>query len=168
MLPSCGTCRGGSGRSTHLCQYPQIYLHGHKFQFRQHADDGARIPFDCAESLDLASPHGWDMPGLVRFIMIMGPLSSLFDIVTFGALIAFFHVDVPTFRTAWVIEAMATQILVVFVIRTSALLARAIIDQRSHDRAFLCEPLSLIAQYRVIRPVSLCVDSRTALARAIG
>lgn len=86
------------------------------------------IPFDSAESRDLASPHGWDMPGLVRFTMIMGPLSSLFDIATFGALIALFHVDVPTFRTAWFIESMATQILVVFVIRTSAPLWR----QRPH------------------------------------
>ena len=78
------------------------------------------IPFDSAESGDLASPRGWDMRGLVRFTLIMGPLSSLFDIATFAALIAVFHVDVPTFRTAWFIESMATQILVVFVIRTSA------------------------------------------------
>lgn len=78
------------------------------------------IPFDSAESRDLASPHGWDMSGLVRFTLIMGPLSSLFDIATFAVLIALFHVDVPTFRTAWFIESMATQILVVFVIRTSA------------------------------------------------
>ncbi|PJG46699.1 magnesium-translocating P-type ATPase [Sphingobium sp. LB126] len=78
------------------------------------------IPFDSAENRDLASPHGWDMRGLVRFTVIMGPLSSLFDIATFAALIAIFHVDVPTFRTAWFIESMATQILVVFVIRTSA------------------------------------------------
>jgi Mg2+-importing ATPase len=78
------------------------------------------IPFDSAESGDLASPRGWDMRALVRFTVIMGPLSSLFDIATFAALIALFHVDVPTFRTAWFMESMATQILVVFVIRTSA------------------------------------------------
>lgn len=78
------------------------------------------IPFDSAESHDLAEPHGWDMRGLVRFTLVMGPLSSLFDIATFAALIALFHADVPTFRAAWFIESMATQILVVFVIRTSA------------------------------------------------
>lgn len=78
------------------------------------------IPFDSAENGDLALPRGWDMRGLVRFTLIMGPLSSLFDIATFAALIAIFHVDVPVFRTAWFIESMTTQILVVFVIRTSA------------------------------------------------
>ena len=77
------------------------------------------IPFDRADKADLAAPHGWDMPGLVRFTFIMGALSTLFDIATFLALLGLFHVDVATFRAAWFIESMATQILVVFVIRTA-------------------------------------------------
>ncbi|MCI4592466.1 magnesium-translocating P-type ATPase [Sphingobium sp. BYY-5] len=76
------------------------------------------IPFDDADDTDLARPHGWDMPALVRFTAIMGPLSSIFDIATFGLLLWAFHVEVATFRAAWFIESMATQILVVFVIRT--------------------------------------------------
>jgi Mg2+-importing ATPase len=76
------------------------------------------IPFDSADASDLARPRGWDMPGLVRFTAIMGPLSSLFDILTFALLLKVFHVDVATFRSAWFIESMATQILVIFVIRT--------------------------------------------------
>jgi len=58
------------------------------------------------------------MPALVRFTAIMGPLSSIFDIATFGLLLWVFQVDVAAFRAAWFIESMATQILVVFVIRT--------------------------------------------------
>ncbi len=77
------------------------------------------IPFDHADEADLARPHGWDMPALVRFTAIMGPLSSLFDIATFGLLLWLFQVDVATFRAAWFIESMATQVLVVFVIRTA-------------------------------------------------
>lgn len=46
------------------------------------------IAFDRAEGGDLATPRGWDMRGLVHFTLIMGPLSSLFDIATFAALIA--------------------------------------------------------------------------------
>lgn len=76
------------------------------------------IPFDRADEADLATPHGWDMPALLRFTAIMGPLSSVFDIATFALLLAVYHVDVATFRTAWFLESMATQILVVFVIRT--------------------------------------------------
>lgn len=77
------------------------------------------IPFDSADASDLARPRGWDMRGLVRFTAIMGPLSSLFDIATFVLLLEVFHVDVATFRSAWFIESMATQILVVFIIRTA-------------------------------------------------
>lgn len=78
------------------------------------------IPFDRVEKQDLQGPKSWKVRDLMRFTMIMGPLSSLFDIATFAALLAIFHADVPTFRSAWFIESMATQILVVFVIRTSA------------------------------------------------
>jgi Mg2+-importing ATPase len=49
----------------------------------------------------------------------MGPLSSAFDLLTFGGLIYLFHATPPEFRTAWFLESMATQILVIFVIRTN-------------------------------------------------
>lgn len=77
------------------------------------------IPFDNADRDDLARPHGWDLRGLMRFTAIMGPLSSIFDIATFAILLGLFHADIATFRTIWFIESMATQILVVFVIRTT-------------------------------------------------
>lgn len=77
------------------------------------------IPFDHADPPLLQRPHGWDMRGLMRFTMIMGPLSSLFDIATFALFLWVFPVDVAHFRAAWFIESMATQVLVVLVIRTS-------------------------------------------------
>lgn len=78
------------------------------------------IPFDRADPADVARPRGWDMKALVRFTFVMGPLSSLFDIATFVMLLRLFLVDVATFRAAWFVESMATQVLVVFVIRTAA------------------------------------------------
>ena len=77
------------------------------------------IPLDGADSEDLAKPHAWDMAAIMRFTAIMGPLSSIFDIATFGLLLGIAHVGVGEFRAAWFIESMASQILVVFVIRTS-------------------------------------------------
>ena len=59
------------------------------------------------------------MRGLLHFTSIMGPLSSLFDMVTFGVLLFVFHAAPDEFRTAWFIESMVTQILVVFIIRTN-------------------------------------------------
>jgi len=77
------------------------------------------LPFDHADPSDLKRPHTWDMRGLVRFTLIMGVLSSLFDFATFGLLVGPLHADVGEFRSGWFVESMATQILVILVIRTS-------------------------------------------------
>jgi P-type Mg2+ transporter len=76
------------------------------------------IPFDSADVEDLARPKAWDMRSVLRFTLVMGPLSSMFDIAIFAWLELWAHADVTTFRTAWFIESIATQILVIFVIRT--------------------------------------------------
>jgi Mg2+-importing ATPase len=77
------------------------------------------IPFDGVRPEATAQPQVWDMRGLMRFAGVMGPLSSLFDFLTFGALVFAFRASPPEFRTAWFLESMATQILVIFVIRTN-------------------------------------------------
>jgi Mg2+-importing ATPase len=77
------------------------------------------IPFDRVSAQATAQPQVWSMSNLARFAAIMGPLSSVFDFLTFGALIMLFHASPGEFRTAWFIESMATQILVIFVIRTN-------------------------------------------------
>jgi len=77
------------------------------------------IPFDGVRPDAIARPQLWDMRGLMRFAGIMGLLSSVFDILTFGVLLFVFHASPEEFRTAWFIESMVTQILVVFVIRTN-------------------------------------------------
>jgi len=59
------------------------------------------------------------MRGLIRFTAIMGPLSSLFDLLTFGGLLFIFHDSPIEFRTTWFLESMVTQILVIFIIRTN-------------------------------------------------
>jgi P-type Mg2+ transporter len=76
------------------------------------------IPFDRVEPAELARPHNWDMGEVLRFMLILGPLSSIFDLLTFLALRQGFGVGVEEFRTAWFLESMATQILVIFVIRS--------------------------------------------------
>jgi Mg2+-importing ATPase len=76
------------------------------------------IPFDTVSPQATARPQLWDMKGLVRFAAIMGPLSSIFDFLTFGGLLYVFKATPDEFRTAWFLESMATQILVIFIIRT--------------------------------------------------
>ncbi|WP_406856340.1 magnesium-translocating P-type ATPase [Alsobacter sp. KACC 23698] len=77
------------------------------------------IPFDGVRAQATARPQVWDMRGLVRFAAVMGPLSSLFDAITFAALYGLFRASPDEFRTAWFLESMATQILVIFIIRTN-------------------------------------------------
>jgi len=77
------------------------------------------IPFDSVRPEAIARPQVWNMRALIRFAAIMGPLSSVFDLLTFSGLLLLFHVTPPEFRTAWFLESMATQILVIFVIRTN-------------------------------------------------
>lgn len=77
------------------------------------------IPFDNADAEDLSHPKTWDMDSVLRFTLVMGPLSSLFDIATFALLHVGFGVSAEVFRTAWFVESITTQILVIFIIRTA-------------------------------------------------
>ena len=77
------------------------------------------IPFDTVRPEATAEPQVWDLRALMRFAAVMGPLSSVFDILTFVGLLLVFHASPEEFRTAWFLESMATQILVIFIIRTN-------------------------------------------------
>nr|WP_249806842.1 magnesium-translocating P-type ATPase [Bradyrhizobium sp. 1] len=77
------------------------------------------IPFDRVSAQATSQPQVWSMSRLVRFAAIMGPLSSVFDALTFLALLYLFKASPEEFRTAWFVESMATQILVIFIIRTN-------------------------------------------------
>jgi Mg2+-importing ATPase len=56
---------------------------------------------------------------LIRnFMIFIGPISSLYDFLTFYVLLHFFHAGEPEFHTGWFVESLATQTLVLFVIRT--------------------------------------------------
>jgi len=77
------------------------------------------IPFDTVAPEATARPQAWDLRSLARFAAIMGPLSSAFDLLTFAGLLLVFHATPDEFRTLWFLESMATQILVVFIIRTN-------------------------------------------------
>jgi len=76
------------------------------------------IPFDRVSRDDIAVPQRWDMRDLLRFAAIMGPLSSCFDLLTFGLLYWVLQMGEAAFRTGWFIESIATQVLVIFLIRT--------------------------------------------------
>jgi len=76
------------------------------------------IPSDRVDPERLRAPSHWDIAGIRRFMLYFGPLSSLFDFLTFAVMIGIAHAQAPEFHTAWFVESLATQTLIVFAIRT--------------------------------------------------
>ena len=76
------------------------------------------IPLDNVDEQDLARPRRWDMAFIRDFMVCIGPISSIFDFLTFWLLLKVLHADETLFHTGWFVESLATQVLVIFVIRT--------------------------------------------------
>ena len=78
----------------------------------------ATIPTDNVDEEFISKPKRLDISYIRRFMVIMGPVSSIFDFFTFFLLLVVFKAGIPTFQTSWFVESLATQTLVVFVLRT--------------------------------------------------
>jgi Mg2+-importing ATPase len=76
------------------------------------------LPLDNVDEEDLARPRHWDMAFIRNFMLTIGPISSLFDFLTFYLLMAVLNANEMLFHTGWFVESIATQVLVIFVIRT--------------------------------------------------
>jgi Mg2+-importing ATPase len=91
----------------------QILLNNLLYDFSE-----AAIPLDRVDDAMMARPQRWNMRRLTRFMLIFGPISSVFDLLTFGLLLWVFHANAALFQTGWFVESLMTQVLVIFVIRT--------------------------------------------------
>jgi len=76
------------------------------------------IPGDNIDDAYLRHPQRWDMRVIRDFMVFIGPISSIFDFLTFYVLLHYFHAHESLFHTGWFVESLATQTLVLFVIRT--------------------------------------------------
>ncbi len=76
------------------------------------------IPSDRVDADQLARPAHWDIGFVRRFMTVFGPVSSLFDFLTFAVMLQVFNAGPALFRAGWFVESLATQSLVIFVIRT--------------------------------------------------
>jgi Mg2+-importing ATPase len=76
------------------------------------------IPTDNVDAEQLRRPSHWDIGFIRRFMICFGPLSSIFDFLTFGVMLWVFHSGPAQFRSGWFVESLATQTLVIFAIRT--------------------------------------------------
>ncbi len=76
------------------------------------------IPTDRVDPEQLQAPSHWDIAFIRRFMVFFGPISSLFDFLTFALMLGAFHAGAALFQAGWFVESLATQTLVIFAIRT--------------------------------------------------
>ncbi len=77
------------------------------------------IPTDNVDPSFIKKPQHWDIRLLRNFMIFIGPISSIFDFLTFFILLLVFHAGPVLFHTGWFVESLCTQTLVVFIIRTA-------------------------------------------------
>jgi len=76
------------------------------------------IPTDDVDPEYVERPKKWDISFIRQFMIFLGPISSIFDFLTFFIMLFVFQATPALFQTAWFIESLCTQTLVIFVIRT--------------------------------------------------
>jgi Mg2+-importing ATPase len=92
----------------------QILLNNFLYDLSQVA-----IPSDRVDSTYMLKPRRWNIAFIRHYMLVLGPISSLFDFATFAVMLGVFHAGPELFRTGWFVESLATQTLVIFVIRTA-------------------------------------------------
>jgi len=91
----------------------QILLNNFLYDMSQIA-----IPSDGIDEEYLLKSRPWNVDYIKKFMIFIGPVSSLFDFITFGVLWFIFHASAPLFQTGWFLESLCTQTLVIHIIRT--------------------------------------------------
>ncbi|MCW5746201.1 MAG: magnesium-translocating P-type ATPase [Alphaproteobacteria bacterium] len=106
------------------------------------------IPADRVDDAMVARPPHWDMGLVWRFMLVFGLLSSVFDMLTFGLLWWGFGAGESLFQTGWFVESLATQALVILVIRTRGL------PWRSRPHGLLVAAVAFVVVVAAVIPVT--------------
>ena len=79
------------------------------------------IPTDNVDEEYLSTPRRWDISNIFRFMVFIGPMSSIFDYATFGMMLFIFGAwtNPALFQTGWFVESLLTQTLIIHIIRTT-------------------------------------------------
>ena len=91
----------------------QILLNNFLYDFSQ-----ATIPTDNVDKEMMQKPKRWNLGFVKKFMYIIGPISSIFDLLTFFLFFVVFKTNAAMFQTGWFMESLATQTLIIHVIRT--------------------------------------------------
>ncbi|GHN02682.1 magnesium-translocating P-type ATPase [Cytophagales bacterium WSM2-2] len=91
----------------------QILLNNFIYDFSQ-----VTIPTDNVDSESILYPKRWNLSFIKKFMIVFGIISSAFDLITFYIFYSYFDANESQFQTAWFLESLTTQTLVIFFIRT--------------------------------------------------
>jgi len=94
----------------------QVLINNLLYDFSQTA-----IPTDRVDPEWVSKPRKWTIGAIQRFILVIGPISSIFDYLTFWMMLSLFHAreNPALFHTGWFVESLFTQTLIIHVIRTN-------------------------------------------------
>jgi len=73
---------------------------------------------DSVDQEFIETPRRWNIRFIGRFMIVFGLLSSIFDVLTFGILLAIFRATPDVFRTGWFVESLLTELVIALVVRT--------------------------------------------------
>jgi len=124
------------------------------------------IPWDNVDKDYLRLPRKWDPSGLARFMVFIGPISSIFDVVTFLVMWNVFHANSiarqSLFQSGWFVVGLLTQTLIVHMIRTQHIpfiqsrAATPVIALTASIMAIgICLPFSLVGKHLGLVPLPL-------------
>ena len=104
------------------------------------------LPSDEVDEDDLARPAHWNLKFIQRYMVVFGFISSIFDFLTFYLLYFVYHLSEHQFQTGWFIESIATQILVIYIIRTKKI---PFIQSRPSQALFITTSLAVVFAWSV-------------------
>jgi Mg2+-importing ATPase len=104
------------------------------------------IATDCVDKELVEKPRRWDIKFITRFMLLFGPLSSIFDFLTFGVLLFLLSATQDQFRAGWFMESVVSATVIVLVVRTRKPFVK------SRPGKYLLVTTLLIASVSVIIP----------------
>lgn len=104
------------------------------------------LPSDAVDEDDLLKPAHWDLKFIRTYMLVFGLMSSIFDFLTFFLLYYVYHLSAHQFQTGWFIESIATQIFVIYVIRTKKI---PFIQSRPSRALFITTFLAVVFAWSV-------------------
>ena len=78
----------------------------------------AAVPFDNVDPEQIQISQKWNLKQVFRFMLVLGPVSTVFDLSLFFIMYKILHLSIPLFQTGWFMESLASQVMFIFLLRT--------------------------------------------------